>query len=257
MLEVKQISKVFHKNGVPFEALRDVNLEVHEREFVSIIGPSGCGKSTLFNIIAGILPPDGGSVMVQGKDVTGKTEACALMPQKDLLFPWRKVADNTILALQIAGMKKKEAREKVEPYFSIFGIDGTQELYPAQLSGGMRQRASLLRTVVQDRPVLLLDEPFGALDSMTRTELQDWLLDIWQKQKWTVILVTHDIKEAVYLSDRVYVMTPSPSRVQEVISIDLPRPRTPEITMTTEFVKYEARLKHAFGKKESSEEGNT
>jgi len=248
MLRVKDITKTFVKNGVAFEALRDVNLTVKESEFVSIIGPSGCGKSTLFNIVAGILEPDAGIVFVDDKDMTGKTEACALMPQKDLLFPWRKIADNTILGLQIAGMKKKEARIKVDPYFSVFGIDGTQQLYPSQLSGGMRQRASLLRTVVQERPVMLLDEPFGALDSMTRSDLQDWLLDIWQKQKWTVILVTHDIKEAVYLSDKVYVMTPSPSRVQEVIEIDLPRPRTPEITMTPEFLKYEAQLKHAFGK---------
>lgn len=245
-LEVKGIGKTFKKNGVAFEALKDVNMTIERNEFISIIGPSGCGKSTLFHIIAGILTPNEGQIIVDGEDMTGRTDKCALMPQKDLLFPWRKVADNTILGLQIAGMKKKEARAKVEPYFKTFGIDGTQELYPAQLSGGMRQRAALLRTVVQGRSVLLLDEPFGALDSLTRSELQDWLLDIWQREKWTVILVTHDIKEAIYLSDKVYVMAPSPSHVQEVIHIDLPRPRNSDTMLTPEFLKYEVYLKHTF-----------
>jgi ABC-type nitrate/sulfonate/bicarbonate transport system ATPase subunit len=244
-LRTLSVSKSFQKDGRGFDAIRDVALHVNVNEFVSIIGPSGCGKSTLFNIIAGLEVPDKGTVEVSGVDMTGRPEACAFMPQKDLLFPWRNIIDNTILGLQIAGMSKAEARRKVAPYFATFGIDGTEHLYPFQLSGGMRQRAALLRTVVQGRQVLLLDEPFGALDSLTRADMQDWLLRVWQAERWAVILVTHDIREAVYLSDRVYVMTKSPGRILDVIDIDLPRPRGAEVVELPEFAVYEARLAHA------------
>ncbi|MGD9863260.1 MAG: ABC transporter ATP-binding protein [Pseudodonghicola sp.] len=245
LLDAREISKSFTRDGQSFEAIRGIDLQVHAGEFVSIIGPSGCGKSTLFNIVAGLMTPDRGSVRVDGRETTGQPEACALMPQKDLLFPWRSVLANTTLGLEIRGMRKAEARRRAEPLFRTFGIDGTQKLYPFQLSGGMRQRAALLRTVIQGRPVMLLDEPFGALDSLTRTELQDWLLSVWQQEQWTVVLVTHDIREAIYLSDRVYVLGTDPGRVQEVIEVDLPRPRGVATTEMVEFAQYETRLTHA------------
>jgi len=234
------LSKSFTKGGRRVEAIRDIGIDVKENEFISIIGPSGCGKSTLFNIIAGLELPDRGCVEVDDRDTTGRPEACAYMPQKDLLFPWRSVIDNTILGLQIAGVPKAEARRKADPFFEIFGIAGTQKLYPFQLSGGMRQRAALLRTVIQGREVLLLDEPFGALDALTKSELK-----VWEAERWTVILVTHDIREAIYLSDRVYVMTPSPGRIQDLVQIDLPRPRMPAVIQFPEFAAYEARLTQA------------
>ena len=161
-----------------------------------MIGPSGCGKSTLFNVVAGLERPDAGRVLVDGADATGRTDAFAYMPQQDLLFPWRTVLDNTTLGLEVAGVRRRAARERARPLFAEFGLAGFEDARPDELSGGMRQRAALLRTVVQDRPVLLLDEPFGALDSLTRTEMQAWLRSVCAQLDWTVLLVTHDIREA-------------------------------------------------------------
>ena len=155
--------------------LDGVAFTVGRGEFVAVIGPSGCGKSTLFDVVAGLEPPDGGRVLVDGTDVTGRTDAFAYMPQQDLLFPWRTVLDNTTLGLEVAGVRRRAARERARPLFAEFGLDGFEGARPGQLSGGMRQRAALLRTVVQERPVLLLDEPFGALDALTRADMQFWL----------------------------------------------------------------------------------
>ena len=155
--------------------LDGVSFTVGRGEFVAVIGPSGCGKSTLFDVVAGLEPPDGGRVLVDGTDVTGRTDAFAYMPQQDLLFPWRTVLDNTTLGLEVAGVRRRAARERARPLFAEFGLDGFEGARPGELSGGMRQRAALLRTVVQERPVLLLDEPFGALDALTRADMQVWL----------------------------------------------------------------------------------
>jgi ABC-type nitrate/sulfonate/bicarbonate transport system ATPase subunit len=242
---VEGVSKAFHHHGKATQAIADVSLNISEGEFVSIIGPSGSGKSTLFNIIAGLQKPDSGRVLVDGQDVTGRPEACAYMPQRDLLFPWRTVIDNTVLGLEIQGMKREAARRQVAPLFADFGIAGFENHYPFQLSGGMRQRAALLRTVVQGRSVLLLDEPFGALDSLTRSEMQEWLTNVWQARRWTVLLVTHDIREAVFLSDRVYVLSPSPGRVKCVVECQLPRPRSLATLEMVEFAHYEAVLAQA------------
>ena len=244
-LRVEGLRKSFEHQGRAIPAVADITLDVREGEFVSIIGPSGSGKSTLFNIVAGLEPPDGGRVIVDGRDVTGRPDACAYMPQRDLLFPWRNVLDNTTLGLEVQGMKRKEARVKAASLFATFGIAGFEKHYPFQLSGGMRQRAALLRTVVQERNVLLLDEPFGALDSLTRSEMQEWLTMVWQAQRWTVLLVTHDIREAVFLSDRVYVLTPAPARVRCVVQCDLPRPRGLETLQLRDFARCEALLANA------------
>jgi ABC-type nitrate/sulfonate/bicarbonate transport system ATPase subunit len=211
----------------PLPVLDGVTFDVAPGEFVSVIGPSGCGKSTLFNVIAGLDRPDAGRVLVDGVDATGRVEPFAYMPQQDLLFPWRTVLDNTTLGLEVAGISRSAARERARRLFEPFGLAGFERAHPAELSGGMRQRAALLRTVVQDRPVLLLDEPFGALDSMTRTDMQTWLAGMRARFDWTVLLITHDIREAMFLSDRVIVLTPRPTRVHREVTIDLPRPRHP------------------------------
>lgn len=215
------------------EVLAGVNFDVEPGEFVSVIGPSGSGKSTIFNILAGLDTPDSGAV---------EAAKSAYMPQKDLLFPWRTVLDNTTLGLEVQGVPKKEAREKARALFTIFGLDGYERARPSEMSGGMRQRAAMLRTVVQGHDLLLLDEPFGALDSLTRTAMQRWLQDMWLEYEWTVLMITHDIREAVYLSDRVIVLSDKPAHVRRQIAVPLPRPRDPKIVTTPEFASIEAEL---------------
>ena len=209
----------------PLRVLDGVDLAVRPGEFTALIGPSGSGKSTLFNVVAGLDRPTGGEVRIDGQAATGPSGRVAYMPQKDLLFPWRTVEDNAALGLEIQGVRRSTARTRVRPLFEEFGLAGFERSYPGQLSGGMRQRAALLRTVVMERPVLLLDEPFGALDSLTRTQLQLWLAGMWQRHGWTVVLVTHDIREAVFLADTVHVLSARPAKVTARIEVDLPRPR--------------------------------
>lgn len=222
--------------------LDGVAFDVAPGEFVSLVGPSGCGKSTLFDVIAGLRRPDAGRVVVDGEDATGRVDPFAYMPQQDLLFPWRTVLDNTALGLEVAGVPRREARRRAGELFGPFGLAGFERARPAELSGGMRQRAALLRTVVQDRAVLLLDEPFGALDSLTRADLQAWLDDVRAGFGWTVLLVTHDIREAVRLSDRVVVLGPRPTRVRREVTVDLPRPRTTEAVLSPAFAAVEAEV---------------
>jgi ABC-type nitrate/sulfonate/bicarbonate transport system ATPase subunit len=167
------------------------------------------------------------------------------MPQKDLLFPWRTILDNTTLGLEVQGVRRREARARAKPLFATFGLSGFENSHPFELSGGMRQRAALLRTVVQERDVLLLDEPFGALDSLTRTEMQDWLASVWERYHWTVTLITHDIREAVYLSDKVVVMSARPARVRQEVEVDLPRPRDISIMTSARFTAIEDELRAA------------
>ena len=205
-IEVTGVSKSFERRGERLSVLDRISLEAASGEFISVIGPSGCGKSTMFNILAGLESPDAGQVKVNGAVATGELKHFAYMPQKDLLFAWRRVIDNATLGLEIQGMRKKEARARVEPLLETFGLTGFDRSYPFELSGGMRQRVALLRTIVQGRQVVLLDEPFGALDYLTRTDLQLWLSSMWEQFHWTVVLITHDVPEALLLSDRVYVL---------------------------------------------------
>lgn len=229
VLDLRSVVTAFP--GTP--VLGGIDLTVRRGEFVSVIGPSGCGKSTLFDIVAGLRSPDAGTVTV---------EASAYMPQKDLLFPWRTVLANTALGLEVQGVPAAAARAQAQELFPVFGLDGFENARPSALSGGMRQRAALLRTVVQGRDVLLLDEPFGALDSLTRTSMQDWLQSVWERYRWTVVMITHDIREAVQLSDRVVVLSPRPATVVADLTIELPRPRGIDAVTTPEFAAYEREL---------------
>lgn len=254
-LEVSQLRKSFTVDGGERPVIEEISFKAEPGEFVSVIGPSGCGKSTMFNIIAGLETPSYGGVLVNGREATGETEHVAYMPQKDLLFPWRRIIDNTVLGLEVQGMRRKAARAKAAPLFDVFGLAGFERSYPFELSGGMRQRAALLRTVVQERPVLLLDEPFGALDSLTRTEMQQWLEGVWEQYQWTVVLVTHDIREAVFLSDRVIVLSSRPCSVKLTVDVTLPRPRTLSMVTSPEFVELEARLLTSLHEESRSKEG--
>ena len=225
--------------GLP--VLGGVSLHVAAGEFVSILGPSGSGKSTLFRCLTGAVRPGGGKILRDGKPLQDRARAFAFMPQRDALMPWRRILDNVTLGLEVQGMPRAEARARVRPLFAQFGLEGHERSYPAQLSGGMRQRAALLRTVVQDRPILLLDEPFGALDALTRMTMQRWLEARWQAARWTTLLVTHDVREAVALSDRIYVLSRRPARVIAEFQVPAPRPRLGR-TLSTDAADLEARL---------------
>ncbi|MGW6725569.1 ABC transporter ATP-binding protein [Nocardia sp. NPDC055029] len=242
---VDHLTKSFPQPGrrsPDLEVLGGVSFTVRSGEFVTVIGPSGCGKSTVFNMLAGLESPDSGSVGFRAADGEDTASHCAYMPQKDLLFPWRTVLDNTILGLRVQGVPKSEARRRARELFPVFGLSGFEDARPSQLSGGMRQRAALLRTVVQERELLLLDEPFGALDSLTRTEMQSWLQEVWQRYRWMVLMITHDVREAVYLSDRVLVLSARPATVRHELRIDLPRPRELSTITAPEFVALEEEL---------------
>ena len=207
-----------------------------ENELVSLLGVSGSGKTTLFNVISGILQPDSGKVLLHGEDVTGKPGQISYMLQKDLLLEHMKVIDNVSLPLRLKGVSKKEARAQADPLFEEFGLDGTQELYPAAMSGGMRQRAALLRTYLGSQGVALLDEPFSALDTITKGQIHTWYLDIMEKISLSTIFITHDIDEAILLSNRIYIMTGSPGQIKDEIVIDRPRNDRREFNLTQEFL---------------------
>jgi len=205
--------------------LEDVSFKIETGGFVCLIGPSGSGKSTIFNLITGLIRPDQGHILLNDQVIDGAVGQVGYMPQRDLLLPWRTVLENAILGAQVMGRSVSETRQRARELLPLFGLQGFADAYPASLSGGMRQRAALLRTVLMDREVILLDEPFGALDALTRREMQRWLLGVWAEFKPTILFITHDVREAVMLADRVLVMTPRPGRVRGDYQIDLPRPR--------------------------------
>ncbi len=222
--------------------IRDISIRLMDHELVSLLGVSGAGKTTLFNVISGILPPDEGGVYLHGEDVTGRPGRISYMRQKDLLLEHLKMIDNVSLPLRLGGMKKKEAREKADPLFEAFGLQGTQMLYPAELSGGMRQRAALLRTYLGSSGVALLDEPFSALDMITKGQMHGWYLDIMEKIGLSTLFITHDVDEAVMLSDRIYIMTGSPGRIRHEIVIRQPRNERSEFDLTPEFLAYKKEI---------------
>ena len=227
-LQLQSVAKSFGS----LEVLRNISLHVAEGEFVSVLGLSGAGKSTIFNLLTGAEQPQKGSILFDDAPLAKASNAFAFMPQRDALMPWRRMIDNATLGLEVQGMSRKDARKLAEPLFEEFGLAGFEQAYPAELSGGMRQRAALLRTVVQQRKMLLLDEPFGALDALTRASMQHWLESMWQSHRWTALLITHDVREAVYLSDRIYVLSARPSRVVHEVTVDLPRPRRDSMRKT-------------------------
>ena len=244
LIEIKNISKSFRGPEGVLPTLENINMSIDKGSFVSLIGPSGCGKSTLFNIICGLITPDTGSVVIEGKNVTGQRGVVSYMPQKDLLFPWRTILDNVILGPVVQGRSKEETKRQAQELFEVFGLGGFENSYPATLSGGMRQRAALMRTVLCDKPIMLLDESFGGLDAMTRRNMQTWLLGIWERFERSVLLITHDIEEALYLSDKIYVLTERPATVGLELKVDLPRPR---VVTDPEFIEYKKTLLEALG----------
>ena len=224
-IKISGITKSFYNNGEMRQVLRPVNILIPHGKFVSIIGPSGCGKSTLFNIVAGLLPPTSGDITIGEKSILGEKGYVGYMLQKDMLLPWRTIIDNIILGLEIKGVPKREARKQALPLMEKYGLSGFEKNYPCELSGGMRQRAALLRTLLYDREIILLDEPFGALDAFTRVSLQDRLIELWKSIGYTAIMVTHDVEEAVVLSQKVVVMTGRPAKVSKIFEINQDYPR--------------------------------
>ena len=240
---LRSVSKTyFMDNGEKLETLNNINIDLNDNEFVSIIGPSGCGKSTVFRLITGLEGNYSGDIFINDIKVEESQETVSYMQQKDLLMPWRTIMDNVILPLEIKGIGKKECIETASSQFVEFGLEGFENSYPDQLSGGMRQRAALLRTFLIGSPIMLLDEPFGALDAITRSNMQDWLLKIWQIHKKSVLFVTHDIDEAIYLSDRIYVMSERPGHIVHELKVDFDRPRTKEILLTEQYLDYKKQL---------------
>lgn len=237
-LEVRGVSKAF--DGKPI--LQDISITLRQGELVCLLGISGGGKTTLFNIISGLLMPDEGQVLLDGEDITGKPGRISYMLQKDLLLPYRTIEDNVALPLLLKKVKKKEARAQASSLFSEFGLEGTQKQYPAQLSGGMRQRAALLRTYLFSQDVALLDEPFSALDTLTKSAIHRWYLDVMERIKLSTFFITHDIDEAILLSDRIYLLTGQPGRITDEIAIREPRPRSADFNLTVEFLAYKKQI---------------
>jgi len=246
-LELRHVRMTFHTDGQPFPALEDISLAVAPREFVAIVGPSGSGKSTLFNLIVGLLQPDSGEIRLDGEVAEARLGRFGYMPQRDLLLPWRDILGNVVVPLELRGTPALEARRRALELLPLFGLEGFEHAWPATLSGGMRQRAALLRTILGDSRTLLLDEPFGALDALTRREMQDWLLGLWSRLRPTVLFITHDVDEAVYLADRVLVLGPRPARVVRELRIRLPRPRRQSQVALPVFGEHVADLLQALG----------
>jgi len=226
----------------PVVAVDDVSFSVRPGEFLSIIGPSGCGKSTVFNVIGGLLARHDGTVKVAGELIDGPHRSIGMVFQEESTFPWRNVVDNVAFPLELTGMAKAKRIERAHHFIRMVGLDGFEKRYPGELSGGMRQRVSLARTLASEPKILLMDEPFAALDEQTRLLLGDKVLQIQQQLQQTTLLITHNITEAVQMSDRILVMTYRPGRVKRIVEIDLPRPRTSDIVGSEAFGRYVARI---------------
>jgi len=242
LLEIQRLSKEFARQGRVVRALDRIDLSVAEGEFLSIVGPSGCGKTTLLHMLGGFVPVDQGAIHLDGRPITGPGPDRGVIFQEYALFPWRTAHGNIVWPLEIKGVAKDERERVAEHYLDLVHLKGFRDHYPAELSGGMKQRVALARVLVLDPRILLMDEPFGALDSQTRELMQEELLEIWSTTRKTVIFITHDIDEAVYLSDRVLVMTARPGRIKEDLRIDLPRPRRLEIKKSPEYAAYRNRI---------------
>lgn len=242
-LEVLAVSKSFPGMGTTsIAALRQVSITVQESEFVSIIGPSGSGKSSLLDLISGLTIPDSGDIRLDGQSIIGQKGYVSYMPQKDVLFPWRTILENVIVPLEIQGVAKKKAMQEANNLLPVFGLEQFGDHYPHMLSGGMRQRAAFLRTHLSNSRVMLLDEPFGKLDALTRRQMQQWLMDMWQTMKTSVLMVTHDVEEAILLSDRIYVLSARPGEILNEVRVKIPRPRRSEQTVESSFLAIKSEL---------------
>ena len=245
LLRAENITKIYDGRTI----IQNINIHLERGELISLLGLSGAGKTTLFQCISGLVKPEEGRVLLKGEDITGKPGKISYMLQKDLLLPHKKVIDNVSLPLVIKGMKRKEARAKANPFFEQFGLQGTQEQYPAQLSGGMRQRAALLRTYLASTTgAALLDEPFSALDTITKGQIHEWYLDVMNKIDLSTLFITHDIDEAIKLSDRVYIMTGKPGVIEHELFIETPRKDRHNFNLTDEFLNYKRQIIQMLGK---------
>ncbi len=242
ILVVDNIIKQFDTPEGPLIAVDRVSLSVRPGEFLAVIGPSGCGKSTLFNVIGGLLDGYHGTVMVGGETVRGPHPAIGMVFQEESTFPWRTVIENVAFPLEIAGMSRKERLDKAKKFIALVGLNGFENRYPAELSGGMRQRVAIDRTLASEPKILLMDEPFASLDEQTRLLLGDKVLQIQQDLRQTTLLITHNITEAVQLADRILVMTYRPGRVKRMVEIDLPRPRSSDVVSSEAFGRYVAQI---------------
>jgi NitT/TauT family transport system ATP-binding protein len=243
ILEARALSKLFETPQGDLQALADINLIVRPGEFLCIVGPSGCGKTTLLQLLAGLLPPTEGEIFLAGRPLREPPPEISLVFQKSNLMPWRSVLDNVILPLQILGVSQAEAKKRSEETLALVGLSQFAQAYPKALSGGMEQRVAVARALIQQPRILLLDEPFGALDALTRERLNSELLRLWRHQDLTAIMVTHNIREAVYLADRVLVLSPRPATISAEFIIDLPRPRPAGVEYSEAFgaLAYEIR----------------
>lgn len=240
-LDVRGVRVAFARAGGQFAALDGIDLAVADGEFVAIVGRSGCGKSTLFNVLAGLQAVRAGTVTLDGTSLVDSPGSAGYMMQQDQLFPWRTVLENVALGCDVIGRPTQQTRERARALMARFGLEGREKEYPRALSGGMRQRAALMRTLLLERGLLLLDEPFGALDAITKADMQSWLLDLWDEYHSTVLFITHDVEEALFLADRVIVMAGPPGRIVADVPVPIPRPRDHTAVVTSaEFIA----LKH-------------
>jgi NitT/TauT family transport system ATP-binding protein len=244
LIDARSVGKTYHdSNGEPTAALEDFDLQVEGNEFVSIVGPSGCGKTTFLMMVAGLESLTSGKLLLEEKPVTGPDPNHAIVFQEFLLFPWRTVQQNVEFGPEVRGLSKEKRREIAEKYIRLVGLEGFGTRYPHELSGGMKQKAAIARALANEPKVLLMDEPFASLDALTRETLQQELLRIWQQTEATVLFVTHSIAEAVYLADRVVVMSKRPGRIRGTVTIDLPRPRMSSMLTSTDFINYERQIR--------------
>jgi NitT/TauT family transport system ATP-binding protein len=247
MIVIQDVQKTYTtRAGEPVEALAKLSLDVADGSFVTLVGPSGCGKSTLLRMLAGTLRPSAGTLVIQGQKVEKPSANIGMVFQSPVLLPWRTVLDNLLLPIEVLGRPRRDYEAKAHDYLKLVGLDGFASKYPNELSGGMQQRVGIGRALMHDPAVLLMDEPFGALDAMTREFMNLELLRLWAQSKKTIVLVTHSIPESVFLADRVVVMTPRPGRIAEVIDVDLPRPRTLEMINSEAFGRYTSRIRKYF-----------
>jgi NitT/TauT family transport system ATP-binding protein len=247
VIEVNNLNKTYSSRGSAICAVEDVSFIVYQEEFVTIVGHSGCGKTTLMKVLAGLLLKTEGSVRINNKEVTGPHANIGIVFQTPILLPWRSVFENILLPIEILGKNKSEYHSRVEDLLRLTKLIDFKEKYPWELSGGMQQRVAISRALIHDPPLLFMDEPFGALDVMTRNEMNTELERIWRENKKTTLLITHSIHEAVFLSDRIIVMTPRPGKIADEIRVDLPRPRTAEMRISDEFFKLVRRVASKIG----------
>jgi NitT/TauT family transport system ATP-binding protein len=247
LVHISGLEKIYQtKDGNDIHALRDIKLDIRAAEFISIVGPSGCGKTTLLKILAGILNRSAGKVVMQGRSLSGPSRELGVVFQAPVLLPWRTVLQNVMVPIEIQKRDRAEFGARARQLIAMVGLSGFENKYPSELSGGMQQRVGICRALVHDPSFLLMDEPFGALDAMTRESMNEELQRIWSESRKTILLVTHSIPEAVYLADRVVVMTPRPGRIVDVITVDLPRPRTLAMQNTPEFGRFVAGIRQHF-----------